>query len=336
MNLLFIALFTTLTVGCGTNPWREKPTDASYDALLSEYNYPFEVKTKAFEVQKQLVHMSFMDLNALNATAPVIVLLHGKNFGGYAFERLAKDLHDKGYRVIIPDQVGFGKSSKPALFQYSFQALGLLTQQLLESQGVTRYILLGHSMGGMLATRMALMYPDKVTKLILVNPIGLEDWKTLTPYKSIDEHFADELKTTPDSIKKYQQENYYAGEWKPEYEKLIEAATGWTRHPDYPLVAWNSALTNDMLFTQPVVYEFKNIKVPTSLIIGQNDKTAPGRAWAPEDNKDKMGLYPQLGKLAKKSIPKARLYELKGLGHVPFVENFERFMKEGLEPALKN
>ena len=66
----------------------------------------------------------------------------------------------------------------------------------------------------------------------------------------------------------YQQRSYYAGEWKPEYEELIGAAAGWTRHPDYPRVAWNAALTADMIVTQPVVHEFPQVKVPTLLIIG--------------------------------------------------------------------
>ncbi|WP_252499309.1 alpha/beta fold hydrolase, partial [Escherichia coli] len=45
--------------------------------------------------------------------------------------------------------------------------------------GVARASVIGHSMGGMLATRYALLYPRQVERLVLVNPIGLEDWKAL-------------------------------------------------------------------------------------------------------------------------------------------------------------
>ncbi|MBC7371837.1 MAG: alpha/beta hydrolase [Bdellovibrionaceae bacterium] len=337
---LFTFAILILISACATKPaeFAEPPPSAlapGFDAELTGYQYPFPVQKFTLEAQKQSLQMSFMDLKSEKQDSEVIVLLHGKNFGGYAFGKVATRLQTMGYRVIIPDQIGFGKSSKPTNFQYSFQALASMTNQLLEAQGVKKYVLLGHSMGGMLATRMALMYPEKISKLILVNPIGLEDWKLMTTYKSIEETYRDELKSTSESIKKYQSDAYYAGTWKPEYDPLIEAASGWTKNPDFPLIAWNSALTSDMAFTQPVVYEFKNLKVRTALIIGQRDKTALGKAWATEENKKKMGLYPQLGRSANKLIPRSKLYELKGLGHLPFVENFDQFFAEGLVPALK-
>ncbi|MDX9730298.1 MAG: alpha/beta hydrolase [Bdellovibrionales bacterium] len=315
---------------------------SSYDAELTNYAYPFEVKTFEVEAQRQKLKMAYMDLAPAHAAvtavqaAPVIVLLHGKNFGGFYYEEVAKRLASMGYRVLIPDQVGFGKSTKPRNFQYSFQQLATMTQALLKNVGVESYTLVGHSMGGMLATRMALMYPESVQKLILINPIGLEDWKTMTGYMDLERFYQNELKTSPESIKRYQSEAYYSGGWKPEYDALIEVASGWTRHADYPLVAWNSALTFDMIFTQPVVYEFGYLKMPTALIIGLLDKTALGKAWAPESMKAKMGNYPQLGRKVSRQIPKAKLFELKGVGHVPFIEDVDQFFKEAMVPALKN
>ncbi|UPL04388.1 acetoin dehydrogenase E2 subunit dihydrolipoyllysine-residue acetyltransferase [Pseudomonas sp. IsoF] len=69
-------------------------------------------------------------------------------------------------------------SSKPAYYQYSFQQLADNTHAL-DQLGVKQAIVLGHSTGGMLATRYALMYPQQVERLAMVNPIGLEDWKAL-------------------------------------------------------------------------------------------------------------------------------------------------------------
>lgn len=327
---LFVLLFL---ISCTSHPTKKSE---GFDAELTGYQYPYKVEFFSLELQRQNLKMAYMDLVAKDSDAPVIVLLHGKNFGGFAFRDVAKKLNEMGYRVIMPDQIGFGKSSKPQNFQFTFQTLAESTNQLLKSLGITKYTVLGHSMGGMLATRMSLMYPENVKKLILVNPIGLEDWKLLTPYKSIDQMYQLELKNTPESIKNYQSNAYYSGKWKSDYDWLIEAASGQTQHADFPKVAWDSALTYDMLFTQPVIYEFPKIKVPTRLIIGQLDKTAPGKAWAPEENKKKMGLYPQLGKNAHKLIPNSKIYELKNLGHVPFVEDLNRFFKEGLIPALNN
>ncbi|HEV3193553.1 MAG TPA: alpha/beta hydrolase, partial [Polyangiaceae bacterium] len=114
---------------------------------------------------------------------------------------------------------------------------------------------------------------------------------------------------------------------KPEYEHLIEIAAGVTQHPDYPKVAWASALTADMIFTQPVVYEFPLVKVPTLLIIGQRDRTAVGRAWATKDVAVKLGDYPALGRKTMGAIPGAKLVEISGAGHLPQVEAFDAYSR---------
>ena len=132
------------------------------------------------------------------------MLLHGKNFPASYWEPTIRFLTARGYRVIAPDQIGFGKSSKPAHYQYSFQQLASNTDAVLDAAGVTKVSVVGHSMGGMLATRFALMYPERVEKLVLVNPIGLEDWKTVVPYHSVDQWYEQEKKATPESVREYQ------------------------------------------------------------------------------------------------------------------------------------
>ncbi|MDO6425213.1 alpha/beta fold hydrolase, partial [Saccharophagus degradans] len=81
-----------------------------------------------------------------------IVLFHGKNFNGAYWKTTIKSLTEAGYRVIAPDQIGFGKSSKPMNFQYSFQELAKNTKTILDKLNVSKTAILGHSMGGMLAT----------------------------------------------------------------------------------------------------------------------------------------------------------------------------------------
>lgn len=325
-KIALIAATLSLTVACASkSPHSE--TAKGYDAVLTGYQYPFEVKQFKFDSQGQALTMAYMDVQPDVAPKKTVVMFHGKNFGGFYFDRIAKDLQSAGYRVIIPDQIGFGKSTKPENFQYSFHALATFTKNLLNSLNVKEFTLVGHSMGGMLATRYALLYPEQVQKLILVNPIGLEDYKVLTGYKSIDELYQGELKTNAERIKEYQRVSYYDGQWKPEYEPLLIPAIGWTEGKDKALIAKTSALTSDMIYTQPVVYEFKNIKVPTALILGQRDRTAIGKAWAPRENQSKMGDYPQLGKTVSRQIKGSRLIEMKGLGHVPFIEDYEGFMK---------
>lgn len=333
---LFFA-FLSLNLACSHKTVEtENPIPAAkgFDAELSNYAYPFPVEYFKLNAQGQDLKMAYMDVKPAQTAKDTIVLLHGKNFTGAYFAQLANALVAKNFRVIIPDQIGFGKSTKPKSFQYSFQALASNTDALMESLGISKYRVFGHSMGGMVATRLSLMHPEKVTRLYLVNPIGLEDWKTMTSYRTIDENYKSELASNPEKAKAYQQENYYGGSWKPEYDKWVEVSRGWMEGPDYPLIAWNSALTSDMIFTQPVVYEFKNLKQPTVLVIGQKDRTAIGRAWAPEELKKKMGDYPKLGRQVAKMIPKATLIEIKNVGHLPFIEDFDGFWKV-FEPNLK-
>jgi pimeloyl-ACP methyl ester carboxylesterase len=101
---------------------------------------------------------------------------------------------------------------------------------------------------------------------------------------------------------------------------------GWSIHPEYEKVAWNSALTYDMIFTQPVVYEFENLKAPTLLIIGQLDRTALGKQQVAEELRKTMGNYPKLGKETKVKIAGSVLIELPSVGHLPHIEAFEQFI----------
>jgi len=81
----------------------------------------------------------------------------------------------------------------------------------------------------MLGVRYALMYPDNLDQLALVDPIGLEDWKAKgVPWQSVDAMYQQELKTTADGIREYERTTYYAGSWKPEYEQWVQMLAGFT------------------------------------------------------------------------------------------------------------
>jgi pimeloyl-ACP methyl ester carboxylesterase len=309
----------------------QQPSISAYDADLTNYQYPFPVQFIALNIQGETLSMAYMDVKPSNANGRVVMLLHGKNFNGAYWEQTAKVLAENGYRVIIPDQIGFGKSSKPHHLQYSFQLLCQNTRAILDTLGIQKVCVLGHSLGGMVATRFALMYPELVEKFILENPIGLEDWKIKVPYQSVDKWYQIELKEDYNSFKKYEQESYYHGTWKPEYDEWLIVEAGWTLGKDYDRIAWNSALTYDMIFTQPVCYEFENIKAPTLLIIGQLDRTALGKNLVSEDVSKTLGNYPVLGKLTHEKIKGSLLIELDGVGHVPHIEAFDRFIQPLLQ-----
>lgn len=293
----------------------------------TDTTYPFPVNYFRCSEQGQSLQMAYMDVQPVRANNKTVLLLHGKNFNGAYWEHTARELSAQGYRVIIPDQIGFGKSSFPEHLQYSFQLLARHTKDLLDSLRVNEIHLFGHSMGGMLATRFALMYPGMVKKLVLVDPIGLEDWKAKgVPDQSVDEWYTQELLQTREKLKQYQLKSYYHYEWKPAYDRWLDFSAAQLKRPDYPIIAWNSALIYDMIYTQPVCYEFGNIDCPTLLIIGSEDRTALNKDKAPKDIQAKLGNYPKLGKETAKKIPHAKLVEIPGVGHLPHIENFEAFI----------
>jgi pimeloyl-ACP methyl ester carboxylesterase len=268
------------------------------------------------------LHMAYMDVRPATANGRSVVLLHGKNFCAATWQKTIVALSAAGYRVIAPDQIGFCKSSKPERYQYSFQQLASNTHALLASLGIGNATFIAHSTGGMLAVRYALMYPGEMQQLVLVDPIGLEDWKAKgVPPISVDDWYAQELKTDADSIRRYEKDTYYAGNWNADYETWVQMLAGLNRGAGKELVAWNSALLYDMIYTQPVFYELPNIAVPTLLMIGDKDNTAIGKQFAPPAVRAALGHYPELGKQAARLIPGAQLVEFPELGHAPQIQD---------------
>ena len=329
----FIKILAFLILSINLSAQENRPV---LDLMLTNYEYPYKVDFLNLKSQNQDLKMAYMDVKPEKPNGKTVVLLHGKNFNGAYWKTTIQALTKEGFRVVVPDQIGFGKSSKPTEYQFTFQQLAQNTKAVLDKLKIDKIYLLGHSMGGMVATRFSLMYPETVEKLILENPLGLEDWKLVAPYTSVDKNYETELKADYESTKKYQNGFYYDNKWRPEYDEWVYLLTGWTKAPDYPKVALVNAKTSDMIFTQPVVYEFQNLNVPTLLIIGTRDRTAIGK----NNVKDpavaaKMGQYQILGKETQKKIKGSKLVELDNVGHLPHIEVFDQFikpLKEFLKP----
>jgi pimeloyl-ACP methyl ester carboxylesterase len=293
---------------------------------LENVKYAYPVKYFNISAEGQLLKMAFMDVNPTRTpNGRSIMLFHGKNFGGYYWTNVIKMLSQNGFRVIVPDQIGFGKSSK-AFIHYSFHEMAKWNKQLLDSLGIQKTVILGHSMGGMLATRFALLFPGQTEKLILENPIGLEDYRTFIPYINMEQQYQTELKATAESIKKYYETSYFT-KWKPEYDELVRIAAGVTYSADYPRWAKVAALTFIMIYEQPVVYEFQNLKVPTLLLIGHEDHTIVGKALISKEEQAKHGQYKILGKSTANKIPNSKLIEFENTGHIPHLESASEFLK---------
>jgi pimeloyl-ACP methyl ester carboxylesterase len=301
--------------------------EPAYGPQLEGFEYPFPVERYRFRSQGQDLEMAYLDVRPSSSpNGRTAVLLHGKNFCAATWEGTIKALAGAGFRVIAPDQIGFCKSSKPAGYQFTFQQLAGNTHALLASLGIEHAVIMGHSTGGMLAMRYALMYRAAVDELVLVDPIGLEDWKAKgVPWLSLDGWMEREKRVSANSIRAYERATYYADSWDPAYERWVQMLAGMYRGPGRDAVAASSARLYDMIFTQPVFYEFERIAPPVLLMIGDKDTTAIGKDLAPASVRPTLGNYPVLAKAAAARFPRAQLIEFPDLGHSPQIQAPARF-----------
>lgn len=328
----FLAGFLCLGLA-GASP-TQAAEPASYSTPLGiameEFAYPYPVKFLSLENEGEPVRMAYMDVQFQFIQAPprsgIVVLLHGKNFYGSYWENTINALASQGYRVIVPDQIGFGKSSKPDI-AYSFDLLAANTVQLLDALKIGKAAIVGHSMGGMLAVRFARNYPERTSQLVLENPIGLEDYRFKIPAQSTPELFQAELKNTDADKYRAFLKRYFVT-WSPAYESFVEVKARIALSGEFPRWAKASALTYQMIYQQPVRHEFGLIKAPTLLVIGQSDRTTLGRGVVSEEVLKTMGQYPQLGRAAARDIPGSKLVELPNIGHIPHLEAPRKFHQE--------
>ena len=308
----------------------------AYGPQLEGYDYPFPVQHYRFQSLGTAMDMAYMEVKPAQPNGRAVVLLHGKNFCSATWMGSIKALSAAGYRVIAPDQIGWCKSTKPQHYEYTFEQLAANTHDLLKSLGIGKAIVMGHSTGGMLAVRYGLTFPADTERLVLVDPLGLEDWRAKgVPWQSLDAQYQTQLKTTADSIREYERTTYYAGTWKPEYETWVQMLAGMYRGPGKETVAWNQAQLSDMIYQQPVFHEFENLKMPVLLIIGDHDNTAPGKQLAPPEIRSQLGNYPVLAEAAVKRFKQGKLVRFADLGHSPQIQDPERFHAALLDALSK-
>ena len=297
----------------------------------SNFTYPWPVKLYKFKSQHQDLEMAFMDVSPTNCTgAPAngktAVFFHGKNFCGPTWGVTAKLMLAQGYRVILPDQIGFCKSTKPAAYQFSLQQYAWNVNNLLTVLGVSNVTIIGHSMGGMLAVRYGLIFPNTIDELVLVDPIGLEDWKAKgVPYLSIDDLYVTEHSSNYASIRAYEQATYYVNTWNTSYDVWVNMLVNIYSGPEGEQYAFNQALVNDMVLDQPIVYELPILKTHTLLMIGDKDNTAIGKQWSPPAVQAILGNYPVIGQAAANAIPDCKFIQFPTLGHAPFIQDPDSF-----------
>jgi len=294
------------------------------DLRLSAWPYPYPTKEFKTSLQGQAVTMVYMDVPAVGKQKGVVLLFHGKNFSSDYWAPTIAGLTTAGYRVIAPDQIGFGKSSKPDV-AYHFDDLARNTQALLKSLGINKASVIANSMGGMVGIRFARLYPQVVQKLVLENPLGLEDYSKDIPPQTNDNLLKLEMAQTETSYRRFLQS--YFPVWQPSFEQFVEVYVRVQKGPDYPAWAKTSVLTYQMIAEKPVVSDLPQLKMPVLLVIGQKDRTVFGRRFAPPEAVKSLGNFPELGRKAAQVIPNAKLVPLDNVGHIPHIEAPDIFVQ---------
>ncbi|MDF1654679.1 MAG: alpha/beta hydrolase [Coxiellaceae bacterium] len=286
---------------------------------LEGYHYPYPVHYFDFDLEGKPARMAYMDIRpARHNTKGVVVLLHGGLAMGAYWQNTIEFLSQQGYRVIAPDQIGFGKSTKTNTY-YSFFQLSTNTKQLLDHLKIKHMFIVGHSMGGMLAIRFSLMYPNSVNKLFLEDPLGLEDYRLSIPYKTPDQMVAIFVKNTWQSIENQHKELY--AHWEPRYRQYALLDYRQSLNPNYKKLARAHALIYEMIYEQPVAYELSKIKAPTFILYGSEDHVVPGKAFAPPLAQQKLGDMKHWVNKAAKQIPNVKVHENMNVGHISHIES---------------
>jgi pimeloyl-ACP methyl ester carboxylesterase len=309
------------------------PAPDSLPALgicLEEYQYPYPVHFLPLTCDLKEMRMAYMDVPPRNeANGRTVVLFHGKAFGGYYFHNVIEALSKAGYRVVVPDQIGWGKSPKPDM-HYSFQLFAFNTAKLLDYLSVKDVEVLGHSTGGMTAVRFALMNPGRVTHLVLEDPLGLADYRLGIPPQTEETLYEHEINwTDPEVIRAYVA-GYFVHPDPEIYEPFADVLIRVTLSPDYPTWARSAALTFQMIYQQPVRYEYHLLTPPTLLIVGAEDHVVPlGQYGNPQDVAP-LGDFKALSEQAIHDIPNGQRVVVEDCGHIPHLEQPERFLSSFL------
>jgi pimeloyl-ACP methyl ester carboxylesterase len=112
------------------------------------------------------------------SAGPIVVLVHGLGSSAEDWRNLAPLLTKAGFRVVIPDLPGFGRSEKPANFSYSIPDQAAFVVGFLDALNLKQVDLGGWSMGGWIVQRVAFDHPDRVRRLLLFDSAGTYDKPT--------------------------------------------------------------------------------------------------------------------------------------------------------------
>lgn len=271
---------------------------------LEEFEYPFPVNYLNFRLYNQDVRLAYMDVAPTGRpNGRTVIFHHGGLYYGWYWEEQIKALTAEGYRVVVKDRLGWGKSSKPDI-PYSINLWASNTARLMDHLGIERAAVVGHSIGGQMVTRFAFLYPERTTHLVTVNQVGLTDRRMGRGFTPL----TGEADTNPDmddvfaGLVEWAEENYVT--WKPEFAEHMRIRYGQRLSGGWPQMAYVSRLTGQMRGMDTVVNDWQHIETKTLIMGGEED-------------------YPTFADEARHAatqFPNAEVFLIPNVGHNPHEE----------------
>src|SRR3982075_403265 len=326
MQRIFFHLISAVLIALPLIPDHaaEPATRELYAIGLEGFAYPYPVSMLPLVNDGEQVRMAYMDVAPAQPNGRTAVLLHGRNFPSSYWAPVIRTLNEAGYRVVVPAQIGFGKSSKPQ-GDLHFDTLARNTVALLDRLQIARADIVAHSLGGMFGVRIARAYPDRVGHLLLAAPIGLEDYRFYVPPTPTEKILENEDKLTADGYRKQLETNYSLKLPPDQVTPFIDARFNIKGSSEYP--RWLRAYVNSaqMIYREPVVHEIPLVSQPTLFIMGADDHNAPGKPNAPEALRPKMGQTAELAETLAGQMPDAKAEVLPNAGHLVFLDAPAKF-----------
>ena len=116
-----------------------------------------------------------------HGSGPPVVFVHGSGPGVSAYSNFFpnyRQIAAAGYRALLPDMVGFGWSSKPTGLDYTLDLFTSTLLEFLDRLEISRCVLVGNSLGGAISLKVAIDHPQRVERLVVMGPGGLESRET--------------------------------------------------------------------------------------------------------------------------------------------------------------
>lgn len=308
-----------------------------YGIALEGYAYPYPVAYLPVSIEGRALRLAYMDVAPTGRPRNrTVVLFHGRNFPSSYWQPVIAALAADGYRVVVPDQIHFGKSSKPDELPASFDVMAAHTAQLLDHLKVDKVDAVAHSMGSMAATRFTRTFPQRVNRLVLAGPVGLEDYRQYVQPVPRERLVEQEMNLTPEAYYTQLVNTYNPQLTREQFWPFIEVRARTMGSAEYP--RWVRSYVNSFyaMWGQPVVHEFHLVRQPTLILVGTRDRTATGRAFAPPELRERMGLLVDRAREVAARMPDAKVDVFENYGHMLHLEAPERFNRAVLQFLAAN